>query len=298
VFLLDFACYKPPENLKVCLDDFMKGSRASGVRPNILSNLCCGILALFTAGCGVSGFLDIRDSPLFLMTDMREVQNPFVWNPAGAVCCVQQQPFAELNTLSKCLHQERLLSVFEEQDAAVRAEQSVQVTCPPAEPSATVVYTTSMDLPRAEILRGEFGIPEAHQPAERAERGDVPTASATFAAADCLHGESARGGAYGAVWSCAGRPGQDRYIHPEEHCCVTKAMPCQNVLLMCLTRNASRLLWIAKKYRPALCVSCGLQLYCLLRLLTLGAMYGSVRMMSCSVLLYAHSCICNHALLC
>lgn len=32
VFLLDFACYKPPENLKVGLDDFMKGSKDSGVR--------------------------------------------------------------------------------------------------------------------------------------------------------------------------------------------------------------------------------------------------------------------------
>ena len=32
VFLLDFACYKPPEHLKVDLDDFMTGSRASGVR--------------------------------------------------------------------------------------------------------------------------------------------------------------------------------------------------------------------------------------------------------------------------
>ena len=31
VFLLDFACYKPPENLKVSLDDFMTGSRESGV---------------------------------------------------------------------------------------------------------------------------------------------------------------------------------------------------------------------------------------------------------------------------
>ena len=31
VFLLDFACYKPPEHLKVDLDDFMTGSRASGV---------------------------------------------------------------------------------------------------------------------------------------------------------------------------------------------------------------------------------------------------------------------------
>ncbi|BDA41114.1 3-ketoacyl-CoA synthase 2 [Coccomyxa sp. Obi] len=30
VFLLDFACYKPPENLKVGLDDFMKGSKDSG----------------------------------------------------------------------------------------------------------------------------------------------------------------------------------------------------------------------------------------------------------------------------
>ena len=37
VFLLDFACYKPPENLKVCLEDFMKGSRASGVRRSIPS---------------------------------------------------------------------------------------------------------------------------------------------------------------------------------------------------------------------------------------------------------------------
>lgn len=33
VFLLDFACYKPPEHLKVCLEDFMTGSRESGVRP-------------------------------------------------------------------------------------------------------------------------------------------------------------------------------------------------------------------------------------------------------------------------
>ena len=32
VFLLDFACYKPPENLKVGLDGFMKGSKDSGVR--------------------------------------------------------------------------------------------------------------------------------------------------------------------------------------------------------------------------------------------------------------------------
>lgn len=36
VFLLDFACYKPPENLKVGLDDFMKGSKDSGVR-------CCAL---------------------------------------------------------------------------------------------------------------------------------------------------------------------------------------------------------------------------------------------------------------
>ena len=35
VFLLDFACYKPPENLKVDLDDFMKGSRESGVGINL-----------------------------------------------------------------------------------------------------------------------------------------------------------------------------------------------------------------------------------------------------------------------
>ena len=32
VFLLDFACYKPPENLKIDLDDFMEGSRNCGVR--------------------------------------------------------------------------------------------------------------------------------------------------------------------------------------------------------------------------------------------------------------------------
>ena len=32
VFLLDFACYKPPENLKIDLDDFMQGSRDCGVR--------------------------------------------------------------------------------------------------------------------------------------------------------------------------------------------------------------------------------------------------------------------------
>ena len=31
VFLLDFACYKPPENLKVSLDDFMLGSRETKV---------------------------------------------------------------------------------------------------------------------------------------------------------------------------------------------------------------------------------------------------------------------------
>jgi hypothetical protein len=31
VFLLDFACYKPPEHLKVCLEDFMKGSQDSAV---------------------------------------------------------------------------------------------------------------------------------------------------------------------------------------------------------------------------------------------------------------------------
>lgn len=40
VFLLDFACYKPPENLKVGLDDFMKGSKDSGVRtPSSLSHM-------------------------------------------------------------------------------------------------------------------------------------------------------------------------------------------------------------------------------------------------------------------
>ena len=33
VFLLDFACYKPPENLKVNLEDFMKGSRDTAVTP-------------------------------------------------------------------------------------------------------------------------------------------------------------------------------------------------------------------------------------------------------------------------
>jgi hypothetical protein len=35
VFLLDFSCYKPPENLKVGLNDFMKGSRDSGVRSQL-----------------------------------------------------------------------------------------------------------------------------------------------------------------------------------------------------------------------------------------------------------------------
>ena len=37
VFLLDFACYKPPENLKITLDDFMTGSRDSKVR----GGCCC-----------------------------------------------------------------------------------------------------------------------------------------------------------------------------------------------------------------------------------------------------------------
>ena len=45
VFLLDFACYKPPENLKVSLDDFMLGSRETKVgrcqRPKIGIALCC-----------------------------------------------------------------------------------------------------------------------------------------------------------------------------------------------------------------------------------------------------------------
>ena len=43
VFLLDFACYKPPENLKVDLDDFMKGSRDSKVRVAAVINCLGGL---------------------------------------------------------------------------------------------------------------------------------------------------------------------------------------------------------------------------------------------------------------
>ena len=35
VYLLDFACYKPPEDLKVTLPRFMRGSREAQVLPSV-----------------------------------------------------------------------------------------------------------------------------------------------------------------------------------------------------------------------------------------------------------------------
>ena len=39
VYLLDFACYKPPADLKVTLPRFMRGSREAQVHPCLLTLL-------------------------------------------------------------------------------------------------------------------------------------------------------------------------------------------------------------------------------------------------------------------
>ena len=104
-FLLDFACYKPPDALKVGLKDFLVGSRNFGVRARQLRQITlrshAGQGAVFVTAFVKKGALRI----LILILPVREVGAYYVAPPASALTEVSERPIMSPSSKGVCLAQ-------------------------------------------------------------------------------------------------------------------------------------------------------------------------------------------------